>query len=118
METWLDESSLTSQSLYELPYYKSIHQIRNYGKEGRVPIYLKDSTNIKPRPDLSVNNTNVKPYSIELLCNKNRNILINVLHRLLKRLAWSFEKFLNRIIHKKRNQIQSFILPVTLIVMY
>ena len=37
LETWLDESSLTSQSLYELPHYKSIHQIRNYGK-GRVSI--------------------------------------------------------------------------------
>ena len=32
LETWLDESSLTSQSLYELPNYKSIYQIRNYGK--------------------------------------------------------------------------------------
>ena len=40
-EIWLDESSLTSQSLYELPNYKSIHQIRNYGKGGGVSIYIK-----------------------------------------------------------------------------
>ena len=32
LETWLDESSLTSQSLYKLIHYNSIHQIRNYGK--------------------------------------------------------------------------------------
>ena len=69
-ETWLDESSLTSQSLYELPHYKSIHQIRNYGKGGGVSIYIKDSINFKPRPDLSINSTNVKSISIELLCKK------------------------------------------------
>ena len=47
-ETWLDESSLTYQSLYELHHYKSIHQIRNYGKGGGVSICIKDSKNFKP----------------------------------------------------------------------
>ena len=70
METWLDKSSLTSQSLYKLPNYKSIHQIRNYGKVGGVSIYIKDSTNFKPWPDLSINNTDVESISIELLCKK------------------------------------------------
>ena len=46
-ETWLDESSLTSQSLYELHHYKSI-QIRSYGKGCGVSIYIKDSKNVKP----------------------------------------------------------------------
>ena len=40
-ETWLHESSLTSQSLDELPHYKSIYQIRNYGKRAGVSIYIK-----------------------------------------------------------------------------
>ena len=40
-ETWLHESSLTSQSLDELPHYKSIYQIKNYGKGGGVSIYIK-----------------------------------------------------------------------------
>ena len=73
METWLDESSLKSQSLHELHYYKSIHQIRNNGKGGGVSIYIKDSINFKPRPDLSINNTveqHVESISIELLCKK------------------------------------------------
>ena len=76
METWLDESSLTSQSLYELPHYKSIHQIRNYGKGGGVSIYIKDSINFKPQPDLSINNTDVESISIKLLCKKNQNTLM------------------------------------------
>ena len=40
-ETWLDEKTLsTSRSLYELPNYKSIHQVRNYSKPGGVSIYI------------------------------------------------------------------------------
>ena len=81
LATWLDESSLTSQSLNELPNNKSIHLIRNYGKGVGVFIYIKDSLNFKPRQDLRINNTDVKSISIELLCNKNQNTLINVLYR-------------------------------------
>ena len=80
-KTWLDESFLTSRSLYELPHYKSIHQIRNYGKGCVYSIYIKDSINFKPRPDLSINNTDVQSISIEFLCKKNGNTLINVLYR-------------------------------------
>ena len=90
---WLDESLLTSQSLYELPNNKSIHQIKNYGKGGgvsRVSIYITDSINFKPRPDLSINNTDVESISIDLLWNKNRNTLINVLYRPPKGLAEPF----------------------------
>ena len=108
-ETWLDESSLTSQSLYELPNYKSIHQIRNYGKGDGVSIYVKDSINFRPRPDLlSINNTNVDTVSIGLLCNKNRNTLINVLYRPPKGLTEPFKKFLNCIFHKTKKSNWEF----------
>ena len=107
-ETWLDESSLTSQSLYELPHYKSIHQIRNYGKGGGVSIYIKDSIDFKPRPDLSINNIDVESISVELLCKKNRNTLINVLYRPLKGLTEPFEKFLNCIFHKTKKSNKKF----------
>ena len=106
-ETWLDESSLTSQSLYELPHYKSIHQIRNYGKGGGVSIYIKDSINFKPQPDLSINNTDVESISIELLCIKNRNTLV-VLYRPPKGLTEPFEKFLNCIFHKTNKSKKKF----------
>ena len=107
-ETWLDEFSLTCQSLYELPHYKSIHQIRSYGKGGGVSIYIKDSINIKPRPDLSINNTDVESISVELLWKKNPNISINVLHRSPKGLTEPFEKFPNWIFHKTKKSNKNF----------
>ena len=55
-ETWLDDGTLsTSRSLYGLPNYKSIHQVRNYSKGGGVSIYINKSLNFKLRPDLSIN---------------------------------------------------------------
>ena len=89
-ETWLDESSLIRESLYDLTNCKSIHEIRNYGKQGGVSIYIKDSINFKPRPDLNINNIDVEFISMELLCNKNRNTLINVSYRPPKGFAEPF----------------------------
>ena len=55
-ETGLDDYTLsTSRSLYELPDYKSIHQVRNYSKGGGVSIYVNKSLTFKLRPDLSIN---------------------------------------------------------------
>ena len=52
----------------------------------------KDSINFKPRLDLSINNTDVESISMELLCNKNQNTLINALHRPAKGFAEPFVK--------------------------
>ena len=80
-ETWLDDSFSLSQSLYELPKYKCIHQVRSYGKGGGVSIYIHNSLNFKLRPDLSINSFDVESLSIELLCKKKKNTLISVLYR-------------------------------------
>ena len=31
-ETWFDKSALACKLLYELPNYRTIHQVRNHGK--------------------------------------------------------------------------------------
>ena len=67
-----------------------------------VSIHIKDSVNFRPRPDLSINSTDVESISIELLCNKNRNTLVNVLYGPPKGLAEPFKKFLNCIFHKTK----------------
>ena len=64
-----------------------------------VSIHIKDSVNFRPRPDLSINSTDVESISIELLCNKNRNTLINVLYSPLH---------LNCIFHKIKKSNKKF----------
>mgnify|MGYP001795064481 FL=1 len=107
-ETWLDDSFLESQSLYELPNYKSVHQVRNNGKGGGVSIYINEAINFKLRSDLSINSTDVESISVELLYNKKSNTLINVLYRPPKGLAEPFEKFLSSIFENTNNSNKSF----------
>ena len=64
--------------------------------------------NFKPRPDLSINSTNVESISIELLYNKNRNTLTVFLYKATKGLAEPFEKFLNCIFHKTKKSNKKF----------
>ena len=107
-ETWLDNSFSLSQSLYELPKYKCIHQVRSYGKGGGVSIYIHNSLNFKPRPDLSINSFDVESLSIELLCKKKKNTLINVLYRPPKGLLELLDKFLNEIFNKTKKSNKNF----------
>ena len=108
-ETWLDEETLsTSRSLYELSVYKSIHQIRNYGKGGGVPIYIDKSLNFKLRPDLSISSRDVESLSIEILFYKERNTLINVLYWHSKGVIELFERFLKEILEKKKTKFENF----------
>ena len=108
-ETWLDGETLsTSRSLYELPNYKSIHQVRNYSKGGGVSIYINKSLNFKLRPDLSINSRDVESLSIEILFNKERNTLINVLYRPPKGVIEPFERFLKEILKKTKQNLKPF----------
>ena len=64
-ETWLNTTDIGS-SLYELPQYKSIHQIRNHSKGGGVSIYIHENLSFKVRNDLSVNCMDVESLSVEV----------------------------------------------------
>ena len=73
-ETQLHDDNLsTSQSLYELPNFKSIHQVRNYSKGGGDSIYINKSLNFKLSQDLSINSRDVESLTIEILFDKERN---------------------------------------------
>ena len=55
---------------------------------------MKKSLNFKLRPDLSINSRDVESLPIEILFYKERNTLINVLHRPPKGVIESLERFL------------------------
>ena len=103
-----DDALSTSQSLFELPNYKSIHQVRNYSKGGGTSVYINKSLNIKLRPDLSINNRDVNSFSIEVLFYKERNTLINVLYRSPKGVIEPFEKILKEILKETKKNLKPF----------
>ena len=62
----------------------------------------------KLRPNLSINSRDLGSFSIEILFNKDRNTLINILHRLPKGVIEPFETFSKEILNKTKNNLKLF----------
>ena len=75
-ETWCSDNS-TNRNLFELPQYKSIHQVRRTGRCGGIAVFLYESLTFSIRHDLSVNNADIEALCIEIINKKSKNILIN-----------------------------------------
>ena len=96
-ETWLDETINSNKSLYELPNYTSIHQVRTHRRGGGVSLYIQNSVEFKIRKDLSINSDDVESISVELLFENSKNSVFNVLYRQPKGKIEPLKKFLNEI---------------------
>ena len=79
-ETWLNDSNVDNSN-YELPNYVSVHQIRNHYKGGGVSVYIHKNFEFKIRNDLSINSKDIESIGVELLYEKRRNTLFNVVYR-------------------------------------
>ena len=90
-ETWLDD---LDNSTYELPNYISKHQARSDRRGGGVSIYIHNSLKFKERSDLAINNKNIESLTLEILSEKTRNVLVNVLYRPPVGQYAQFENFL------------------------
>ena len=92
---------LSIESLYKLPHYNSVHQLKGQGKGGSVSIYINDCFNYRVRIDLSVNNNDIESHSTEIV-RKKCNALINVLCRSPSGLILPFENFLKVVFNKTK----------------
>ena len=101
-ETWLDETSSTENSLYELPNYMSKNQVRSDRRGGGVSTYVHKMFDFKVRSDLSINNKDIESISEEISSNKKRNTLVNILHRPPNGETEPFEIFLTNVFTKKK----------------
>ena len=90
-ETWFDD---LDNSVYDLPNYISKHQVRSDRRGGGVSIYIHSSIKFKERPDLSIISKDIETLTLEILSDKTRNILVNVLCRFPVGQYKQFENFL------------------------
>ena len=67
-----------NHNFFELPQYKSIHQVRKTGKGGGIAVFLHESLTFNIRNDLSVNNSDIEALYPEIINKKSKNILTNV----------------------------------------
>ena len=101
-ETWLNDSNVDNSN-YELPNYVSLHQIRNHCKGGGVSVYIHTNFEFKIRNDLSINSKDIESIGVELLYEKRRNTLFNVVYRPPNGKIEPFENFLKILFNKNKN---------------
>ena len=106
-ETWLNDRNVDNSN-YKLPNYISIHQIRTHSRGGGVSIYIHKGFEFKIRNDLSINCKDVESLGVELLHDKKKNNLFNVLYRPPNGQIETFENFLRHLFHENKNSIKNF----------
>ena len=90
-------NNIPNKSLYELPNYTSIHQVRKQNKKGgKSLIVYPPIIECKIRNDLSIN-YDVESISTELLFENRNNTIFNVLYRQPEGQIEPFDKFLKEI---------------------
>ena len=77
-ETWADGNKLANNSLIQLLGYNVLHQIR---KNRSVGVFVHESLSFKSRQDLGINSQAVESFSIEILNEKCKNIIVNTICR-------------------------------------
>ena len=100
-ETCCSDNSM-NHNLFELPQYKSIHQVRRAGKGGDTAVFLHESLTFNIRYDLSVNNADIEALCVEIINKKSKNILINTQHRQPAGNFNEFEAYLNTFLAKSK----------------
>ena len=81
-EIWIERADNSmNHNPFELPQYKSIHQVRRAGKGGGIAVFLREPLTFNIRHDLSVNNADIEALCVEIINKKSKNILINTQYR-------------------------------------
>ena len=90
-----------------MPNYVSVHQIRNHYKRGGDSVYIHNFE-FKIRNDFSINNKDTESISVELLHEKRRNTLFNVVYRPPNSKKEPFENFLKILFNKNKNSNKNY----------
>ena len=91
-ETWFNDRNVDNSN-YKLPNYSSIHKIRTHSRGRGVSIYIHKDFEFKIRNDLSINCKDVESLGVELLHDKKKSTLFNVLYRQPNGQIETFENF-------------------------
>ena len=102
-EIWLNDSNLDNSN-YELLNYVIVHEIRDYHKRSGVSLYIQKYFESKIRNDLVINCKDIESVSVELLHEKKRSNLFNVVYRPPNGKIEPLENFFKNLFKRTRSQ--------------
>ena len=81
-ETWCKDEDVKNNSLFQIPNYSTIHQIRSGDKKGGgVCMFLHNTLVYKLRLDLSINTIDIESLAVEIINKKTKNLIVHTLYR-------------------------------------
>ena len=81
-ETRCSDNKADENSLWQLPNYRTIHQIRNSGqKGGGIALYVHNSLNYKTPKNKNIDNNDIECLNIEIVSKASKNVVIFCIYR-------------------------------------
>ena len=81
-ETWCNDDETDKNSLWQLPNYTAIHQIRNSSqKGGGIALYVHNSLNYKIPKNKNINSNDIECLSIEIVSKTSKHVIIFCIYR-------------------------------------
>ena len=101
-ESRLKDENANQNSLYQIPNYIPIHQIRKgSSKGGGVSIYIHKTLNYKLRCDKSICNPDIEALTIEIIKENKKNLIITGIYRPPRSDEKNFRKEYKKLIENK-----------------
>ena len=81
-ETWCNDHNIHINSLYQIPNYTPIHQIRKTSnKGGGLVLYITKTITFNALEKLSNNNKHIESLSVEIIRKNQKNIILSCIYR-------------------------------------
>ena len=81
-EMWCSDDKSDKNSLWQLPNYTIIYQIRNSSQKwGGIAIYVHNGLNYKIPKNKNINNNYIECLNIEIVCKISKNLIISCIYR-------------------------------------
>ena len=81
-ETWCNDDNININSLYQIPKYTPIHQIRKTSsKGGGLVLYIHKTITFNALEKLSNNNDHIEGLSVEIIRKNQKNIILSCIYR-------------------------------------
>ena len=82
-ETWCSDDKVDKNSLWQLPNYAAIHQIKNSGqKGGGIALCVHNSLNYEIPKSKNINNNDIECLNIEIVNKTSKSVIISCIYRL------------------------------------
>jgi hypothetical protein len=107
-ETWCTDEYIETNTNFQLPNYKVVHQFRGSGKKGGgLCVFISNSLVFNLKKNLCSTTNDYESLCVEIINKTTKNIIIHVLYRPPSASIKQFEKHIKNIIKNKSGENKS-----------